>query len=96
MAEETTYEDLGRAFVRALAASRAVGHVSPAGLADYVPEGDEAASVVVDAFASTRLDSRAKPAERRVDEWLMTSPLAQAETMRAAEHAGFIADAVTW
>ena len=76
---DLTYEEIGRAFVLALAASSALGHVSCAGLADYAKNSDlpESSQLVADAFAATRLDDRAYPAQGRIKEWLSSHPLGQ-------------------
>src|SRR5699024_12876501 len=73
------YEESGRAVVFALAASSALGHLSCAALADYANNSDlpESSQLVADAFAATRLDDRAYPAQGRIKEWLSSHPLGQ-------------------
>jgi hypothetical protein len=88
----TTYEEIGRAFVLALCASDALGHVSGTGLSDYSNADDlpEAPALVVNAFAAARLDDRAPRARAAVAEWLATSELATESKRRGAEAAGRI------
>ena len=89
---DLTYEEIGRSFVLALAASSALGHVSCAGLADYAKNSDlpESSQLVADAFAATRLDDRAYPAQGRIKEWLTRHPLGQLASDAGAEAAGRI------
>lgn len=88
----TTYEEIGKAFVNALCAASAAGHVSAAGLADYVPADcdREAVGLVLNAFAATRLDERAERGQEFVEAWLAESRLASDTMRRGAEAAGRI------
>lgn len=90
--EDLTYDEIGRAFVLALASSSALGHVSCAGLADYAEHADlpESSTLILDAFAATRLDDRAYPAQARIREWLSTHPLGLLASSGGAEAAGRI------
>lgn len=90
---ELEYAKIGEVFVRALCLSRALGHVSPAGLADYVADegSDEYTRLVRDAFGSARVDAHAPRAQRAVDEWLGSSELVADARRRGAESAGTVA-----
>ena len=89
---DTTYDLIGRAFVQALCGAQSLGHVSAAGLADYVNPDDlsEEGQIVWAAFVSTRLDGHAVPARKMVSDWLATSPIGIETMARCAEFAGTV------
>lgn len=59
----------GEVFLNAVGASVALGHASPAGLADYVPasDADPMQAIVIDALSASRTDC--PDAKRRVIEF---------------------------